>query len=425
MSITLGSLTVEMRHYLYIIQIMLLGFLYTYTLPKKEHFVRRLCISLPIFLAVAVVVPALLMPYWRYNLAIIFITFNLVLSYIYNSNRAEIGFLYIAAVTVQNLSYNTGILLCLLLGVSPEITSGFAPKLIQFLAFVGVNVPCFYLCAIPARNKNITAVGNSLTVVSAVSFLVIFVLEGYLSMSSQMYIAVTRIMFALCDILLLLLMFWMSEKVTAETEVQLMESLIAKEHAQFEINKETMEFINTKSHDMRHILGMMQKGEAVDGALLKEVQQATSSMNQVVRTGNPTLDVILTEKSWLSEKNQIRMTYMVDAESLKIFRADEIASIFGNLLDNAIQYLAGHVEPEYRVLSLTVKERVGRLFIHSENYCSDELNYDHGLPVTTKLDKRSHGFGLKSVRYIVSKYKGTMVVHSESHRFCIDISIPL
>ena len=36
-----------------------------------------------------------------------------------------------------------------------------------------------------------------------------------------------------------------------------------------------------------------------------------------------------------------------------------------------------------------------------ENYCEDELEFRNGLPVSTKGDDNYHGFGMKSIQYVV------------------------
>lgn len=47
--------------------------------------------------------------------------------------------------------------------------------------------------------------------------------------------------------------------------------------------------------------------------------------------------VIYTEKSLLCERHKIRFTYMIDGEQLDFMDPVDIASLFGNALDNAIE----------------------------------------------------------------------------------------
>ena len=45
--------------------------------------------------------------------------------------------------------------------------------------------------------------------------------------------------------------------------------------------------------------------------------------------------------------------------------------------------------------------------------------------VTTKDDKLGHGFGLKSMRYIVDKYHGYMNVDQKDNLFFLTILLPI
>lgn len=46
------------------------------------------------------------------------------------------------------------------------------------------------------------------------------------------------------------------------------------------------------------------------------------------------------------------------------------------------------------------------------------------MPATTKSDKKNHGFGLKSIRYSVEKYGGSVSVDMEKNWFELKILIP-
>ena len=45
--------------------------------------------------------------------------------------------------------------------------------------------------------------------------------------------------------------------------------------------------------------------------------------------------------------------------------------------------------------------------------------------MTTKEDKDFHGLGLKSVRYVVSKYQGNINIFQKDNLFVVDILLPM
>ena len=62
---------------------------------------------------------------------------------------------------------------------------------------------------------------------------------------------------------------------------------------------------------------------------------------------------------------------------------------------------------------------------HFENYYAGELDFDDGLPLTTKSDKRYHGFGMKSIKMLAEKYGGYVSVKAEDGVFNLNILLPI
>lgn len=63
--------------------------------------------------------------------------------------------------------------------------------------------------------------------------------------------------------------------------------------------------------------------------------------------------------------------------------------------------------------------------IQFDNRCYEELNFEKGVPVTTKADKNAHGYGITSIIYTVKKYNGHVDVECKDEWFSIRILIPL
>ena len=144
-----------------------------------------------------------------------------------------------------------------------------------------------------------------------------------------------------------------------------------------------------------------------------------------VNTGNKALDTVLMEKKLYCEKYLIQLTCIADGEKLTFMQPADVYSLFGNALDNAIESVLKEEETEKRVISLSVSERMQLLTIRVENYLAEKPEILNGLPVTTKDDKKHHGFGMKSIQYIARKYGGEISVASEDHAFILNIIIPL
>ncbi len=229
--------------------------------------------------------------------------------------------------------------------------------------------------------------------------------------------------------LLILAMQWfLFQMAHAEMDARTAHELWRLDKLQYEQMKENIETINIKCHDLRHHIRSIQESAGadgrIDGQFLREVEQSISIYDSVIKTGNEALDVVLTDKRLHCELNAIQLTSMVDGSALARMDATDIYSLFGNLLENAIEYESGIAEPEKRFISLTVKLDRQLAKIHIENYFEGELALKDGLPVTTKGEEGLHGYGLKSVRRIVQKYGGTMRVWVEDGMFQINILLP-
>lgn len=112
---------------------------------------------------------------------------------------------------------------------------------------------------------------------------------------------------------------------------------------------------------------------------------------------------------------------MVDGSVLDFLSTTDVYALFGNLLDNAIESVMKEPDEEKRIISISVSCRNQGSYIHVENYCAEQVAFENGLPLTTKMDTAYHGFGVRSIKYIVDKYKGTLLMREDKNRFLVDI----
>ena len=115
---------------------------------------------------------------------------------------------------------------------------------------------------------------------------------------------------------------------------------------------------------------------------------------------------------------------MADGAKLNFMSDPDIYSLFGNMLDNAIQTVI-QLEQDKRVIGVTIRAEGELLSINSHNYYSGNVHMEHGLPVTSKEDKKYHGFGVKSMVMIVEKYGGSISFDARDQIFNLNILLPL
>ena len=103
----------------------------------------------------------------------------------------------------------------------------------------------------------------------------------------------------------------------------------------------------------------------------------------------------------------------------------DVYSLFGNILDNAIESLCQEMDEEKRLITLRAERRGELLYIEADNYFSTPILYENGEIRTSKQQEPGlHGYGLKSIAYIVNTYHGDLLIQTENHHFVLQITLP-
>lgn len=214
---------------------------------------------------------------------------------------------------------------------------------------------------------------------------------------------------------------------TLEQEKETLKKIIEHQARQNELYIENREYIKMKYHDMKHQLDYLASIENREDflAYLEEIKRNVYIYDAYAQTGNTVVDVVLTQKSLMCTNKNIRFTYMVDGEALNIFTSTDLVSLFSNILDNAIE-AADKEKDDYRLIKLNVRKNDNFLIITQMNYTINHPVSDgNGLLLTSKDDLSLHGYGLKSIKYIVQKYGGEVNIELDDSTFRIEIVIPL
>lgn len=233
----------------------------------------------------------------------------------------------------------------------------------------------------------------------------------------------------LVQVLLAVILYLQNElfkKSAMRQELAVMNMLWKKEQEQYELSRENIALLNQKCHDLKHQIRAIRNSnkEEVE-KYLTEMEESVSIYEAIVKTGNEVLDTILTEKSLYCREREITVSCVADGSQMEFINTVDLYAILGNALDNSIEAVERFAEREKRQIDVMIYRQQQFLVIHIVNPSSEKLVYEEELPVTTKKDKRYHGFGLKSIRYLVKKYDGYLAVSEEDECFSLKILIPI
>lgn len=210
------------------------------------------------------------------------------------------------------------------------------------------------------------------------------------------------------------------------TEREVERRMAAERERQYQLSRKNIDAINVKCHDIKHqIRSLADGGRVADGRALEDLAAEIAIYDSTVKTRNPALDVILTEKGLVCSGEKITLAVIADGRALECLEPQEIYSLFGNALDNAIEAVRGIEEPERRLISLNVRRSGTMCVINVENSCDAAPAFRGGVPVTTKADAGSHGFGTRSMRGIVERHGGVLTFGCEDGIFHVDALLPM
>jgi signal transduction histidine kinase len=227
------------------------------------------------------------------------------------------------------------------------------------------------------------------------------------------------------SVLVVLIWFLRLRMYRFNMEKDLATHLTERMSRQFEAFRESVGYINEKVHDLKYQLRALQTGEkSLSESAVKEIEDKIAIYESFTETGCHTLDIILMDKYFLCKSKGIAISYIADAEALCRLESSDIFILFGNLIDNAVEYVEKLDDPEKKFIRMSVKPVSGMRMITVENYFEGKLSFTNGLPATTKPDKHWHGFGLSSVRRVAEKYGGRLEVSAANGLFAANVMLP-
>lgn len=233
----------------------------------------------------------------------------------------------------------------------------------------------------------------------------------------------------LTQLLLMVILYLQSElfkKSAMRQELAVMNMLWKKEQEQYELSKENIALINQKCHDLKHQIRAIRNMDREEiHAYLEEMEDSIKIYESIVKSGNEVLDTILTEKSLYCKERGITVSCVADGSQMRFMDTIDLYAILGNALDNAIEAVEKFRHQEKRQIDVMIYRQQHFLVINIVNPTKGKLVYEEELPQTTKTDRHYHGFGLKSIRYMVKKYDGYLNISEEDGCFSLKILIPI
>ena len=425
---------------LFTVELSVAEFLFTFRLKKRSYYPLRFAAVVIALMGVAAI-PIPMNAFWSTSLVFLamFGLSVLGLWFCYDESFANVFFCAMASYTVQHFAYELSCLFLALLEIGTSPMRGmYSNEPMDFSKFDRSTVlaaTLYLMCYLMSywllfllfgrkikkdtdmKIKSMVLLG--LIAAGLLADIVISSVVTYYVTDHFIGAVIAYITNMLCCVLLLGCQFNQLSTNVIQGELDFVRRLWQQEKEQYEVSRDNIDLINIKCHDMRHKIRSITEN-ALSAEEIAEIENSISIYDSAVKTGNAALDVILTEKSLRCHGNDISFTCVADGSLLNFMSESDIYSLFGNILDNAIE-AANCLEKDRRVIGVTAKRTHDFLTVNAHNYYDGNLVFADGLPVTTKKDKLYHGFGMKSVRMICEKYGGNLSVGCKDGIFTLKI----
>lgn len=241
------------------------------------------------------------------------------------------------------------------------------------------------------------------------------ILRGVINYS-LLYLSIVLLIVS-CILLYFLLIFLERESDKRTHEMLVIQQLKYQKENIDDI-REMNEEIRKIRHDMKHKLEFIVEG-LKDNKVKEMLIFLESSYDEIDKTNviafsdNETLNYILQSKNKLAYQNNAKLKCEISYEHIDGIKDEDLIILLGNLLDNAIEHTSGE-----KHISLKIASIKGLLHLQVSNSIS---NTNINTMTTRKKDIENHGFGMKSIRNIVTQYNGNMIESIRDEKFIIDI----
>jgi len=250
--------------------------------------------------------------------------------------------------------------------------------------------------------------------------------QAYILKEYLVKIIVAVIFLAIINIFTVVLFEISNKNAESRRKYDLLEKQLQLERENYTAMIAANEKLQKVKHDIKnHLIYIRKIVDSNETGKLNEyidsVSRNLQETDKYMVTSNRILDYILSTK--IAENRNINFMCVGDCFFLLDHLEElDVAILFGNLLDNAIE-AAGKVEN--KLIEIRVARFHDFLNIYITNSVDESVLRFNPELRSTKSDPVGHGWGLRNVRSIVDRYGGMFDCYEKNNRFTVHVCIPL
>lgn len=259
------------------------------------------------------------------------------------------------------------------------------------------------------------------------SFVLFFCGYNIQNNTYRLAILVVSVLLLVSDIILLSDIQTQSNLIMVKEKLAISEKQLEMQISHYKTLYEQQQEIRTFRHDIKNIMRglsvMMHNGEydAAEEEINKFLKIVDQTETNSVNTNNPVVDSIIQYYVNAAKAEDITVKTNIHINEKIIVNQIELGLILGNSLSNAIEATAKLPKEERTPVTLDLTSIDKHILISVENRTLETIDLNN--LSTTKQDKALHGYGIASIKAIVSKYNGIVYFDNKDGVFTINIHI--
>lgn len=435
--------------FVFIAELLIAMHLFFFRRKKRKTFALRVIVGVAVCMAFGYAYPiaSYSAVYSSVMFFVLFFVCAASFAFIYDINVKEIFFLSVSAYTMQHFAHEVYALLANATSIVGSPTMGMygsnpagggtdtALAWVNFLVYTEVYLVCYFAVYklfgkkvnredLQINNFHIAVIAALILVVDIVLNAVAVYIPG--DKFGKQYVYLMSIYNLICCTLILYMQVNLCIRRDLSKELETVSMLFRESEKRYEQSEETRRLLNLKCHDLKHQIREYAGERKINAEYIADIVDLINIYDSSVDTGNSALNLILSEKSLFCRKNDITLTCFADCSKLGFISDADLYSLFGNILDNAIEAVTGVTQDGKRSINVIVKNVGAFASIGVDNYFAGGIVLgDDGLPRSKKGDAINHGYGLKSVSLITEKYGGDLKISVNGDVFSLMILFPV
>lgn len=347
------------------------------------------------------------------------------------STPLKIWFAILTHLIVTFTAILTNILVCNIIGYDPyKMITVFNST--RVMGVIIAKIMQFYITRLILRNKYKNPISNyrwvaiiAIPVISVIS-LCALMKAALINNDISPYILTGMICIILANIMTYYFFTVMNKEYENTIKARLLEQqndALKKSIADKDAFVKEMKAVR---HDIKNqLLTIMQYADEGKNNDIKEYVNVLTNnylpnILNYINTNNAAFDAVINSKIAVCNQKNIFMEVNIKQDTNISIPPVEIAVLFGNLLDNAID--AAKYTDEKRI-SLDIQKNASYLIILVSNSIKSSVLTTNENLETSKSDKELHGIGIKSIKNIIEKHNGMIQFYEEEDEFCCHIMI--